>query len=97
MLRIAVATINGSVSPRLEGYLRIFAAISTDDGVHLPLGLPAAIATATATGTGAIAALGTPCLPTSGTALRLISIALLGMILLVIGAEHEGLSAILTG
>jgi hypothetical protein len=90
----AVATIHWAVLAGLERYFGLLAALGTDGGVHLSR--RPAIAAAGTAGT-AVIAFAAARLTAGCTALGLISVAFLGVIGLVVGAEGERLTAVLTG
>jgi hypothetical protein len=91
LLPEAVATVNWAVATRQEGDFRIFAALGTDGGMHLSRG-PTIAAAVTA-----VAAFGTTGLAAVRTTLGLVGVALFGVIGLVVSAESERLTAVLTG
>jgi site-specific recombinase len=93
LLSEAVATIHWAVLAGLEGYFGLLAALGTDGGVHLSRG--AAVAAAAA-GT-AVIAFAAARLTACWTALGLVSVALFGVIGLIVGAEGERLTAVLAG
>jgi hypothetical protein len=82
----AVATIDRLVTTGLEGYLGLGATLGTDYRVHLP-------------GTLVVVTplLGSTSLPTGGTALRLVGIALRGEELLFTHGKGEGRTTLGTG
>jgi hypothetical protein len=75
----------------LEGYFGLLAALGTDGGVHLSRG-----AVIAAAGT-AVVAFAAARLTACWTALGLVSVAFLGVIGLIVGAEGERLAAVLAG
>jgi hypothetical protein len=87
LLPEAVATVHWPVATGLERDFCILATFGTDGWIHLPLG--SAIATVIAFGTARLTA--------GRTALGLVGVALFGVIGLVVSAEGERLTAVLTG
>jgi hypothetical protein len=77
----------------LEGYFGLLAALGTDGGVHLSRGAVIAAAAAAA----AVVAFAAARLTACWTALGLVSVALFGVIGLIVGAEGERLTAVLAG
>jgi len=88
LLPEAVAAVHWAIAPGLEGDFGLLATLGTDGGVHLSRGLTVA---------AAVTALAAACLTAGRTALGLVSETLFGVILLIVGAEGEGLVAVLTG
>jgi hypothetical protein len=88
LLPEAVAAVHWAIAPGLEGYFGLLATLGTDGGVHLSRGL---------TITAAVTALASARLTAGRTALGLVGEALFGVIGLIVGAEGEGLIAVLTG
>jgi hypothetical protein len=88
LLPEAVATVNWAILTGLEGDFGLLATLGADGGVHLSRGL-----TITAAVTAFVAAR----LTAGRTALGLVGEALFGVIGLIVGAEGEGLTAVLTG
>ena len=80
---VAITTIDRTVPRGHERDRRILAAFRTSDGMHLAR---ASIVPAAEAGT-----LAAPCLSARCAALRLVCVALLGMVRLVVGGESERL------
>jgi hypothetical protein len=95
LLSEAVATIHWAVLAGLEGYFGLLAALGTDGGVHLSRG--AVIAAAGTAAAAAVVAFAAARLTACWTALGLVSVALFGVIGLIVGAEGERLTAVLAG
>jgi hypothetical protein len=95
LLSEAVATIHWAVLAGLEGYFGLLAALGTDGGVHLSRG--AVIAAAGTAAAAAVVAFAAARLTACWTALGLVSVALFGVIGLIVGAEGERLAAVLAG
>jgi hypothetical protein len=93
LLSEAVATIHWAVLAGLEGYFGLLAALGTDGGVHLSRGAVIAAAGTAA----AVVAFAAARLTACWTALGLVSVAFLGVIGLIVGAEGERLTAVLAG
>jgi hypothetical protein len=96
LLSEAVATIHWAVLAGLEGYFGLLAALGTDGGVHLSRGAVIAAA-GTAAAAAAVVAFAAARLTACWTALGLVSVALFGVIGLIVGAEGERLTAVLAG
>jgi hypothetical protein len=94
LLSEAVATIHWAVLAGLEGYFGLLAALGTDGGVHLSRG---AVIAAAGTAAAAVVAFAAARLTACWTALGLVSVALFGVIGLIVGAEGERLTAVLAG
>jgi hypothetical protein len=90
LLPEAIATVHGAIATRLEGDFCVLAALGTDGGIHLSL-RPAIAAALTA-----VIAFAATRLAAGLTALRLVGVALFGVVGLVVSAEGKGLAAILT-
>jgi hypothetical protein len=88
LLPEAVATVHWAIASGLEGDFGLLATLGADGGVHLSGGL---------TITAAVAAFVAARLTAGLTALGLVGEALFGVIRLIVGAEGEGLIAVLTG
>jgi hypothetical protein len=88
LLPEAVAAVHWAIASGLEGDFGLLATLGTDGGEHLSRGL---------TVTAAVAAFVAARLTAVRTALGLIGEALFGVIVLIVGAEGEGLVAVLTG
>jgi hypothetical protein len=97
LLSEAVATIHWAVLAGLEGYFGLLAALGTDGGVHLSRGAAVAAAAAAAGIAAAGIALVAARLTACWTALGLVSVAFLGVIGLIVGAEGKRLTAVLAG
>jgi len=89
LLPEAVATVNWAILTGLEGDFGLLAALGADSGVHLSRGLTITAAVAAAFVAARLAA--------GLTALGLVGEALFGVIGLIVGAEGEGLTTVLTG
>ena len=92
---VAITTVDRTVTPGLEWDLGILAALGADHGMHLARAsiVPAAAAAAAAE---TIVPLGASGLTAGGTALGIISIALIGMVRLIVSTEDKGLRAVNT-
>jgi hypothetical protein len=88
LLPEAVAAVHWAIATRQEGDFCIFAALGTDGGMHLSRGSTIA---------AAVIAFGTTGLAAGRTTLRLVGVALFGVIGLIVSAEGERLTAVLTG
>jgi hypothetical protein len=89
LLPEAVATVHWAIASGLEGDFGLLATLGTDSGVHLSGGRTIAAAVTAAFVAARL---------TAGlTALGLVGEALFGVIRLIVGAEGEGLIAVLTG
>ena len=88
---VAITTVDRTVTPGLEWDLGILAALGADHGMHLAR---ASIVPAAAAET--IVPLGASGLTAGGTALGIISIALIGMVRLIVSTEDKGLRAVNT-
>jgi hypothetical protein len=96
----AVAAVNRAIASGLERHLGILTTLGADGGVHFAAPIAAATATTTvpvSTAAAAARALAAPSQTAGRTTLRLVSVALLGVILLIFSAEGEGLAAVLAG
>jgi len=89
LLPEAVAAVHWAIASGLEGDFGLLATLGTDSGVHLSGGLTVSAAVAAAFVATRLAA--------GLTALGLVGEALFGVIGLVVGAEGERLTAVLTG
>jgi len=88
LLPEAVAAVHWAIASGLEGYFGLLATLGADRGVHLSRGLTIA---------AAVAAFVAARLTAGRTALGLVGETLFGVIGLIVGAEGEGLVAVLTG
>jgi hypothetical protein len=93
LLPEAVATVHWAVLARLEGDFGLLATLGTDGGEHLSRGPTIAAAAAAA----AVIAFAATRLAAIRTTLGLVGVALFGVIGLVVSAEGERLTAVLTG
>ena len=95
---VAITTVDRTVTPGLEWDLGILAALGADHGMHLARAsiVPAAAAAAAAAAAETIVPLGASGLTAGGTALGIISIALIGMVRLIVSTEDKGLRAVNT-
>jgi hypothetical protein len=89
LLPEAVAAVHWAIASGLEGNFGLLATLGADSGEHLSRGLTVSAAVAAAFVTTRLAA--------GLTALGLVGEALFGVIGLIVGAEGEGLTAVLTG
>jgi len=88
LLPEAIATVHWAVATRQEGNFGLLATLGTDGGVHLSRG-PAIAAAEIAFVAARLTA--------GRTALGLVGVALFGVIGLIVSAEGERLTAVLTG
>jgi hypothetical protein len=95
----AVAAVHRAIASGLERHLGILATLGADGGVHFAAPIAAATATATVPVAAATTAraLAAPSQTARRTTLRLVGVALFGVILLIFSAEGEGLAAVLAG
>jgi hypothetical protein len=89
LLPEAVAAVHWAIATGLEGDFGLLATLGADGGVHLSRGLTVSAAVAAAFVAARLTA--------GRTALGLVGEALFGVIGLIVGAEGEGLIAVLTG
>jgi len=94
LLPEAVATVHWAVLARLEGDFGLLATLGTDGGEHLSWGPTIAAAAAAA---AAVIAFAAARCAAGRTTLGLVGVALFGVIGLVVSAEGERLTAVLTG
>ena len=89
VLPVAVVAVDGMVAPGPEWHFSVCAALSAYNRVHFAGHSAAKSAAATA----AAATLCAPRLPARGASLRLVGVAFFRVILLVVRAKDEGVSA----
>jgi len=90
LLPEAVAAVNWAIATGLEGDFGLLATLGTDGGEHLSRGSAVAAA-------AAVVAFAAARLTAGRTTLGLVGVALFGVIGLVVSAEGERLTAVLTG
>jgi hypothetical protein len=95
LLPEAVATVHWAIATGLEGDFGLLATLGTDGGVHLSRA--PAVAAAAAAAAAAVIAFAAARLTAGRTTLGLVGVALFGVIGLVVSAEGERLTAVLTG
>src|SRR5439155_7306360 len=98
LLAEAVAAVDGPVAAGQKRHLCLLAALGAGYRVHFALpATVAATAVSAVTVPATVASAGTAVGAATGTALRLVRVALFGVVLLVFAAKRERSAAVLTG